>query len=450
MENDKKAEEERTKYAKKNANLNLERLTDNFKGRKKWYKTEFLENFIRDSIKALPDSIQVIRSSHIQPDVIRLDGIEVYVPLNGGAASEPVEEIAERADIARSQSSRVLNRQTSNESRQDDELDFSSPLLPVSKNNSGNQIQGKATPIVESKTELSAYSSSEAYFAEMKALEGEAFWDKYFENKVKFVNAIGYYIDVAELLTQKNNPENAEEIITNIAELGDENQEFMRVVAYKLQNLKKYELAKQIFEYIAEIRAEEPQSFRDLAIINEEIGNYQEAADLYYKVVIGEWDWRFSGIEITALTELNILIAKHPKEIETTKYNPELLFAMPLDVRVVLRWDLDNTDIDLWVTDSRNEKCWYGNKNTKIGGMLPRDFTAGNGPEEFLLKSAMKGKYIIECNYFGSRATKLTGGTTIFLDIYTNYGKPNEKKETKIMRLKDVKGTIKIGEIEIE
>lgn len=160
MENDKKAEEERTKYAKKNANLNLERLTDNFKGRKKWYKTEFLENFIRDSIKALPDSIQVIRSSHIQPDVIRLDGIEVYVPLNGGAASEPVEEIAERADIARSQSSRVLNRQTSNESRQDDELDFSSPLLPVSKNNSGNQIQGKATPIVESKTELSAYSLS--------------------------------------------------------------------------------------------------------------------------------------------------------------------------------------------------------------------------------------------------------------------------------------------------
>ena len=227
----------------------------------------------------------------------------------------------------------------------------------------------------------------------------------------------------------------------------------MRVVAYKLQNLKKYKLAKQIFEYIAEIRAEEPQSYRDLAIINEEMGNYQTAADLYYKVAIGKWDWRFSGIEMTALTELNTLIAKHYKEIITEKYDSRLIYAMPLDLRVVLRWDLDNTDIDLWVTDPKQERCYYGRRQTKIGGLFPADFTGGNGPEEFLLKTAMKGKYIIECNYFGSRATKLTGGTTIFLDIYTNYGKPNEKKETKMMRLKgdkEDKETIKIGEIEIE
>ena len=30
---------------------------------------------------------------------------------------------------------------------------------------------------------------------------------------------------------------------------------------------------------------------------------------------------------------------------------------MPVDLRIVMNWNMNNTDIDLWVTDPNEEKC---------------------------------------------------------------------------------------------
>ena len=57
------------------------------------------------------------------------------------------------------------------------------------------------------------------------------------------------------------------------------------------------------------------------------------------------------------------------------------------DVRIVLTWDADLTDVDLWVTEPSGEKCFYDHNRTTIGGMLCRDFTQGYGPEEYCLRS---------------------------------------------------------------
>ena len=66
---------------------------------------------------------------------------------------------------------------------------------------------------------------------------------------------------------------------------------------------------------------------------------------------------------------------------------------MPLDLRVVLSWDSDNSDMDLWVTDPNGEKCYYSNNLTYQGGLISDDFTGGYGPEEFVLRDAKPGKY---------------------------------------------------------
>lgn len=121
---------------------------------------------------------------------------------------------------------------------------------------------------------------------------------------------------------------------------------------------------------------------------------------------------------------------------------------MPLDIRIVLNWDTDNSDMDLYVVDPNGEKCYYGNDNTEINGMISEDFTGGYGPEEFLLKKAIKGTYKISADYFGSNEQTIIGPTTIYLDIFTNYGRRNESKQTIMLRLdKDENGTVDIGEI---
>jgi len=100
------------------------------------------------------------------------------------------------------------------------------------------------------------------------------------------------------------------------------------------------------------------------------------------------------------------------------------------------------------VTEPSGEKAYYSHRRTTIGGNFSRDFTQGYGPEEYLLRRAMRGAYKVQANYYGSAAPKLTGAVTLQLDVFTKYGRPNEKHKSITLRLTRKKEVIDVGEIE--
>lgn len=108
---------------------------------------------------------------------------------------------------------------------------------------------------------------------------------------------------------------------------------------------------------------------------------------------------------------------------------------------MILTWDADNTDLDLWVTDPNGEKCYYAQNETGIGGRMSNDFREGICPEEFLLKKAIPGKYNIQANYYGSNQQVLSGTTTIQVTLTTNFGRANQVDKAITMRLKICKGS---------
>ena len=52
------------------------------------------------------------------------------------------------------------------------------------------------------------------------------------------------------------------------------------------------------------------------------------------------------------------------------------------------------------------------------------------------------------CQGLGSSAAQLIGEVTLRVDVYTNYGKPNQQVKSLTLRLKNVKDTFTVGEIE--
>ncbi len=122
---------------------------------------------------------------------------------------------------------------------------------------------------------------------------------------------------------------------------------------------------------------------------------------------------------------------------------------MPVDVRIVIGWTSDNSDIDLWVTDPNREKCDYSHNETVLGGKLSQDVTQGYGPEEFCLKRAKKGKYVIAANLFGDSRQTLGGPITITADLFTNFGKSNQNRKTINFRVTTTKEVVVIGEMKI-
>jgi Ca-activated chloride channel homolog len=205
-----------------------------------------------------------------------------------------------------------------------------------------------------------------------------------------------------------------------------------------------------VFEQVQRIAVEEPQSFRDLGLALAASGRTQEAIDTLYEVVLRPWDQRFPDIETITLAEINAIVATNGKRLDTSRIDPRLLANLPLDMRVVLTWDADNSDMDLHVTDPFGDRCFYGNARTGQGGRMSRDFTGGYGPEEFALRKAAPGKYKVEANYYGNRQQVIAGATTLQVKLFSGFGTRAQKEQLITLRLKDRSETVFVGEFEVK
>jgi hypothetical protein len=204
-----------------------------------------------------------------------------------------------------------------------------------------------------------------------------------------------------------------------------------------------------VFEKIKELRPFEPQSFRDLALALQHAKNYNSAIKNLYHVLTHTWHNRFAGIKIIVLNELNQII-NHSKidgyKVDYAMVDKRLVYQMPMDVRVVINWSTDNSDIDLWLIDPYGEKTFYSKKISRIGGKISNDMTGGYGPEEFVIKEAVKGKYIIKIHYYGDSRQQVATPVTVQAKLFTNFAKQEQDEKTIILRLGKKERKIKIGE----
>ena len=275
----------------------------------------------------------------------------------------------------------------------------------------------------------------------------------YLDEKPDYAKSSGFFLDAADLLLEKGQRELGLRVLSNLAEMDLEDRHLLRILGHRLMQAGAPELAIPVFKKVLHLAQEEPQSYRDLGLAHAAAGHYQQAVDQLTEVIVRPWDNRFAEIELIALAELNALIANVPAAaapLDTCRIDPRLLKNMPLDLRAVLTWDADNSDMDLWVTDPNGEKCFYGKRFSYQGGRMSRDFTGGYGPEEFSLRDAKPGKYKIEANFFASRQQTVAGQPTLTVRLITGFATANEKAQTITLRLKSAKDTVMVGEFEVK
>ncbi len=294
---------------------------------------------------------------------------------------------------------------------------------------------------------IQAWNPNASYLKTLKKTKTEEMYAVYFTLREDFISSPSFYMEVADYFFREGLKDEAICILSNLSELNLENTDMLRAMGNKLVEFGYYELAAETFEKLIVMRSEVPQFLRDAALAYEKLDQPQKACDLLYEVVCGNWDSRYSEIQQTCLNDMNAIIAANSDKVDTSNYDKKLLQNFPVDIRVVLTWNTDDCDIDLWVTDPHGEKCYYGHKLTQIGGRISRDFTQGYGPEEFALKKADSGKYLIQAHYYGSHSQKVLQPVIVQAEVYTNFGKPDQEKEILTLELANVDGNYTIGEI---
>jgi hypothetical protein len=294
---------------------------------------------------------------------------------------------------------------------------------------------------------VQAWDPKTPYLSALKAASKAERYNIYLEQRTKFAASPAFFLDCAEFFLGADDTALGIRILTNLAELKLEEASLLRVLAWRLQQAGELERAAVILRKVQKLRPEEPQSHRDLALVLAEQGQTAAAMDLLLKVIMGEWQ-RFAEIELIALEELNALIAQTkvpaPKDLD-----PRLIKNLDVDVRIVMVWDADATDVDLHVVESSGEEAAYNHNRTAMGGLVSRDFTQGYGPEEYMVRRAQPGPFQIFAHYFGSRQQTIIGPCTITATVFTNFGRPTQNRQVLTLRLNEPKDRANIGTIRI-
>jgi uncharacterized protein YfaP (DUF2135 family) len=309
---------------------------------------------------------------------------------------------------------------------------------------------GNSAPGREIGISMKKWTSNAPYIARFKGASNEQLYAMYLDEKPGYLNSSAFYLDAADILLDKGQRALGLRVLSNLAEMDLENRALLRILGYRLLQAGAAHQAIPVFEKVARLAPEEPQSFRDLGLAFAADKQYQKALDQLNEVVERVWDGRFPEIETIVLAEMNAIIATSGEKLDLSRIDPRLVKNLPLDLRVIMTWDADNSDMDLWVTDPNGERCYYGHPLTYQGGRMSRDFTGGYGPEEYSLKIAKPGKYKIETNFYGNRQQVLAGATTLQVKLSSGFGTAKQKEQLLSLRLTDARETVFVGEFEVK
>ncbi|MDH3348586.1 MAG: DUF2135 domain-containing protein, partial [Desulfobulbaceae bacterium] len=309
-----------------------------------------------------------------------------------------------------------------------------------------------------SSIKIKPWSPDTPYLKVIKAAKKNRAYAAYLIQRRDYAASPAFFLDCGDYFLSNGQSEIGLRVLSNLVEMGLDDAALIRMYAWRLQQAGEFDTAISLLERVRADREDEPQSHRDLALALsqrwQESGHKEDAVramELLYQVILGDWP-NFPEIEIIGLMELNRLI--HLAGLQgispPTQIDPRFIKLLDLDIRISMSWDSDLTDVDLHLFEPTGEHAYYGHNLTQIGGLVSRDFTRGYGPEEYVLKKALAGKYIIKAHYYGSSQQSVTGACTVYVTVFTNYGRENEKKQILTLRLERPSDNVQVGEITID
>jgi len=312
---------------------------------------------------------------------------------------------------------------------------------------------------------IKAWDPSTPYLTAVKAANKDDRYAAYLKQRKEYASSPAFFLDCADYFFKQDDKALGARILTNLAEMKLEDPPLLRVLAWRFEQEGDLDRAIVVLRHVYKLRPDEAQSLRDLALALTERGkaaakeegktaDLSEALALEEKLVFGIWA-RNDEIELPTLEEMNALIAWiHTQKWNKTPVIPELderlLKNMDDDVRIVMSWDADSTDIDLHVVEPTGEEVFYQHNRSMSGGLLSHDVTQGYGPEEYVMRCAMPGDYKIFAQYYGSSQQAVTGAVTVTATVFTNFGRPDQKKQVLTLRLDNVKENVPIGNIRFD
>ena len=239
----------------------------------------------------------------------------------------------------------------------------------------------------------------------------------------------------------------AVEILKTVSQKAKDNPKALKTIAYKLEESGDYEKAKIIYKRLLNIRPEDEQTYRDLALIYIENKEYELAASMYNKMLKN----KIPNVNVLGLQETIVNEASH---LYWTKADKLILTDFPLktlktfipendwknfgyDYRIVFDWNDPAVEFNIQFVDPKNKYFNWSHTIIDDKEILEDELNYGYNTEEFIIEKSDKGDWIINIENYSIEDNN--NPTYIKYTVYKNYGRPNEIRKVELLDLSKLK-----------
>ena len=239
----------------------------------------------------------------------------------------------------------------------------------------------------------------------------------------------------------------AVEILKTVSQKAKDNPKALKTIAYKLEESGDYEKAKLIYKRLLNIRPEDEQTYRDLALVYIENKEYELAASMYNKMLKN----KIPNVNVLGLQETIVNEASH---LYWTNADKLILTDFPLktlktfipendwknfgyDYRIVFDWNDPAVEFNIQFVDPKNKYFNWSHTIIDDKEILEDELNYGYNTEEFIIEKSDKGNWIINIENYSIEDN--TNPTYIKYTVYKNYGRPNEIRKVELLDLSKLK-----------
>ncbi len=247
-------------------------------------------------------------------------------------------------------------------------------------------------------------------------------------------NTIPYYISVSDYFL-KWDANFSFQVLSNIAKEATNNTKALRTYAYKLEERKEFLKALSVHKRIVALRPGESQSYLDLAMASEAVGDYETAFALYYQIIFNKIpNVDCTEIQDIAINEIRHLLAFHKNKVPfQTLPNDFLAAKLKQDIRIVLQWNNPLKDFEVQFVSPENKFFIWNHTKFDNAQLMKEEVEQGYAIKEYIVDEKSKGNWRVNISALEEESQK--NPTYLKYTLYRNFGLPTETKEVKVINL---------------
>jgi hypothetical protein len=222
----------------------------------------------------------------------------------------------------------------------------------------------------------------------------------------------GFHVFAAEIFRERS-PELAVRVLSDLAEARPEDAPLLRILGRVVDGWGSESLARLLLERAIEISPTEPQSWREIILLEARHGRAASVA---------AWSRRMKAASqrgrMAAVYEQTAGALERWGKTSFFERQSGIDLRADDDLAVELMYDTGWSYVDLHVVEPSGERVAWNDDTSSAGATLTGGYTFGFGPQIYRLRKAPRGTYRLEIDYYSDDETTIASETLVHVIIH--------------------------------